>query len=318
MQSDRITWELDLKKYNLLNVHNLIAQKGYKDYFVNFYKLTETPTTFLIDEFGKIVYVNPDIRTLMTYLNGRKNPYNNPVSQASITGKIVIGDAFKPLKNTNLFILNEKKDTVQKTITNENGSFYAGNINTQQNLTVGVFNNDQIQEEDKVFLSSGNDDVISIFGRTSNGFSCNILDVEMSYFKTLNEKEIETPTKTLKPTIITNTEYLHKAGGFDLNPAAKLKLDAIVLKLKAAPKSKVEIISHTSCKGDNKLNLVLSLKRANLILNYFVLKGIPKLRIKAIGKGETEPLNECVDNFPCTSDELEENNRTDFKITQQK
>lgn len=316
LQSDRVTWELDLKKYNLLNVHNLIAQKGYKDYFVNFYKLTETPTTFLINESGKIVYVNPDIRAVMAYLAERKSNYNINTNQTSITGKIVIGDAFKNFKSSTVYLLNEKKDTLQKTTTNDEGTFNFGNINTAQNLTVGIFSNDQILEEDKAFLSTNNNEVISIFSKTSNGYDCNILDFEMAYFKNLNGPEVSTVPS--KPVIILYTEHLYKAGEFDLSPASKLKLDAIVIKLKALPNSKLDIISHTSCKGDNKLNLALSLKRANLVLNYFALKGISKLRLKAIGKGETEPLNECVDNFPCTNDELEENNRTDFKISQQK
>lgn len=316
LQSDRATWELDLKKYNLLTVHNLIAQKGYKDYFVNFYKLSETPTTFLIDESGKIVYINPDTRTIMAYLAERKSNYINNTNQTSITGKIVIGDAFKDLKSSTVYILNEKKDTLQKTMTNDQGIFNFGNINTLQNLTVGIFSNDQILEEDNAFLSTINNEVISIFNKTSNGYACNILDLEMPYFKNLNGTEM--PTVAPKPAIIVYTEHLYKVGEFDLNPAAKLKLDVIVTKLKALPNSKIDIISHTSCKGDNKLNLALSLKRANLILNYFALKGISKLRLKAIGKGETEPLNECVDNFPCTNDELEENNRIDFKISQQK
>ena len=316
LQSDRITWELDLKKYNLLNVHNLIAQKGYKDYFVNFYKLSETPTTFLIDEFGKIIYINPDIRTIMAYLANRKSNYINNTSQTSITGKIVIGDAFKNLKSSTVYLLNEKKDTLQKTMTNDQGTFSFGNINTLQNLTVGIFSNDQIMEEDNAFLSTNNNDVISIFSKTSNGYSCNIIDLEMPYFKNLNG--IETVIEKPKPAIIVYTEHLYKAGELELSPSIKLKLNVIISQLKTLPNSKLEIISHTSCKGDNNLNLALSSKRANLILNYFVLKGISKLRLKAIGKGETEPLNECVDNFPCTNDELEENNRTDFKITPQK
>jgi outer membrane protein OmpA-like peptidoglycan-associated protein len=140
--------------------------------------------------------------------------------------------------------------------------------------------------------------------------------VELPYFKPLNEIETTPVNIPVNPTITETTEYLHKTGGSDLTPASKLKLDALITKLKSSPKSKLEIISHTSCKGDNKLNLALSIKRATIISNYLVLKGIAKIRIKVIGKGETEPLNECIDEFPCTNDELEENNRTVFKISQ--
>lgn len=312
LQSDRKTWEQDIKKYNLLKISNCIAQKGYRDHFVSAFNLIETPTSFLIDEFGKIIAINPDIRTIMGYLNERKNSFVSTAVQTNFSGKILIGDAFKELKSTKVYILNEKKDTIHKTSTNNAGLFYAQNINTSQNLTVQIFANNQIQDEDRVFLASENGEVLSVFNKNERDYACTILDIEMPYFRLLSEAE--SVIETQKSINIELTEYIFKGSLADLTPAAKLKFNAIISKLKTLPNCKVDIIAHTSCKGDSKLNLALSLKRANTILNYFVLKGIAKHRIKAIGKGETEPLNECVDGFPCTNDELEENNRTIFKI----
>jgi outer membrane protein OmpA-like peptidoglycan-associated protein len=58
----------------------------------------------------------------------------------------------------------------------------------------------------------------------------------------------------------------------------------------------------------------LSQKRAQEVEKYILSKGISKQRIKAIGKGETEPLNECSDGVQCTEAEHQRNRRTEFKI----
>jgi hypothetical protein len=79
---------------------NCIALQGYNDYFVKSYKLNKSPSSYLIDEFGKIIYVNPDIKTIIGYLSERKNSYMNTTNQTNIVGKIVVGETFKSLKNS--------------------------------------------------------------------------------------------------------------------------------------------------------------------------------------------------------------------------
>ena len=46
-------------------------------------------------------------------------------------------------------------------------------------------------------------------------------------------------------------------------------------------------------------------------------KGINKLRLKAIGYGETKLLNKCANDVECTDDEHKINRRTEFKISEQ-
>ena len=313
LQSDRVAWANDLKKYNLSKLSNCIALQGYNDYFVKSYKLNKSPSSYLIDEFGKIIYVNPDIKTIIGYLSERKNSYINTTNQTSIVGKIVVGDAFKSLKNSKVNILTERKDTLQKTITNDNGVFYVKNINTMQNLSISVLPDNQIQDEDQVFLANESGEVLSIFNNNTSEFRCNIQSAEMQFYKPISElnNDLETP----KLTDLLITDYLHKDKDINIDPNNTVKLDEIVLKLKELPKFKVEIISHTTCKGDAKLNLILSEKRAIAIANYFIGKGIEKSRIKTTGKGESNPLNECKDGTPCSQDKLEKNNRTEFNIT---
>ena len=84
--------------------------------------------------------------------------------------------------------------------------------------------------------------------------------------------------------------------------------------LQQNPNLKIDIITHTDCKGDAVFNEKLSLKRANICATYFVNQGINKNRIVTIGKGESSPVNNCVDGVNCTDKELELNRRTEFKF----
>ena len=314
LQSDIISWGQDLIKYNLLKLNNCIALKGYQDYFVKSYKLTQTPSSFLIDEFGKIIFINPDIRTIMGYLDERKNTLSNGIAQTRISGKFFIGDNVNTLKNSPVYVLNDKGDTIQKVSTNDAGIFSINNINTSQNLTLNIPLNSQISEDQKVFIASENGEILASCKKNTTGFEYKLLDVEMVYLKPLKEL---TPTKsTNELTDITISEDLHKITGTSLTKDITAKLDAIIIKLKSNPKTRVEIISHTDCAGDAKANTDLSIKRATAISNYLVSKGIVKPRLKATGKGETEPLNKCKDGVTCSEAENEVNRRTVLKFYQ--
>ena len=73
LQSDKMAWEQDLRNFDLLKMNNCISTKGYNDFFVKGFKISQTPASFLIDEFGKIVFINPSIKMIIDYLNGKRN-----------------------------------------------------------------------------------------------------------------------------------------------------------------------------------------------------------------------------------------------------
>lgn len=316
LQSDKTAWAYDLVKYNLTEINHCIALKGLNDVFIKDYKIKETPTSFLVDEFGKIKFINPDVPTIMGYLDERKNILSQNKSQTKISGKILYSEDIKPLKNSPVYITNERNDTIQRVSTNDNGSFSLNNINTEQNLSISVPKNEQIKEDDKVYLASESGEILSEMSETPTAFEYRLLQVEMVYLKPLKEDDIPMLKQQKALTDLTFTENLNKQGGTALSKDAKAKLDALIVKLKTYPKARVEIISYTDCKGDKKLNSTLSLKRAQIMASYFESKGIDKSRIKAFGRGEDEPLNKCVDGVTCSDAENEINRRTVFKFYQ--
>jgi outer membrane protein OmpA-like peptidoglycan-associated protein len=95
---------------------------------------------------------------------------------------------------------------------------------------------------------------------------------------------------------------------------SKKELLRLAQTLKRYPDMIIEISSHTDTRGSAVQNQSLSQKRANEVQKFLVAKGVSKTRIKAIGKGETEPLNACSDGVQCTEAEHQRNRRTEFKI----
>lgn len=313
IQSDKNTWTSDIKKYNLSSLNNCIALKGYKDFYIKAYHLTQTPSSFLIDEFGKILFVNPDIRTIIGFLEDRKNATLNNESPDKISGKIVYGsENLNILANQKVIIANEKGDSIQSFKTNEKGLFYFGNL-IAQNFIIKISKNDSIKDEDKVYLASENGDILSALKKSDNGFECNLQDIEMVFLKPTKEtiSQYKQGNSVLKD--LSFTENLFKQGGIVLNTDTKSKLDALAGKLKLTDKAKVQIITHTDSRGDDKANMLLSAKRSEVISNYLVSKGIAKARIKTIGMGETELLNKCANGVNCSLQEHEMNQRTEIK-----
>jgi len=313
LQSDKTAWQKDIEKYNLKAVNNGICLKGYSDFYIKNFKLTQTPTTLLVDEFGKIIAINPDVTTIIDYLDDRRDFVNDGKPVTKISGSILVGnESTAPLANEKVYLINDKKDTVQTTTTNENGKFTLSDPN-MSGLTINVHKNEKIKEDDNVLLANEKGMVVSAFTKGDTEFEYRLLDVELSFLKAIGEPEVK-----LKSFIkdLYFSENLYEDGGYALSAKSKTKLDALLVKLKGYPKANLEIISHSDSRGESEANKTLSLKRSTSVANYFMSKGLAKGRLKAIGKGEEEPLNGCVDGVKCSEEEYRINRRTEFKFYQ--
>jgi outer membrane protein OmpA-like peptidoglycan-associated protein len=80
------------------------------------------------------------------------------------------------------------------------------------------------------------------------------------------------------------------------------------------PDWKVELGSHTDCRGSDAYNQILSQKRSDSAVGYIVNKGIEADRIIAKGYGESQLVNHCDDGVPCSKEDHRKNRRTEFTI----
>jgi type IX secretion system PorP/SprF family membrane protein len=96
-----------------------------------------------------------------------------------------------------------------------------------------------------------------------------------------------------------------------LNDEAKQYLDELADLLKRSPQMTIEIIGHTDDVGTPEGNRIISLRRAQVVADYLISKGIGPERIKVTGKMDKEPL------FPNNSPEnRSKNRRVEFILTQ--
>jgi len=75
-----------------------------------------------------------------------------------------------------------------------------------------------------------------------------------------------------------------------INPSSYIALDEIYKMMIDYPKIEIEIRSYTDSSGNQRINLLLSQKRAAAIKNYLMKRGIQGYRLKAIGLGSADPI----------------------------
>jgi tetratricopeptide (TPR) repeat protein len=78
---------------------------------------------------------------------------------------------------------------------------------------------------------------------------------------------------------------------------------------------KVELSSHTDCRGSFAYNDRLSQRRADAAVAYLIQNGIDRTRITAKGYGEHQLINKCADGVKCSEEEHQANRRTEVKVT---
>lgn len=100
---------------------------------------------------------------------------------------------------------------------------------------------------------------------------------------------------------------------WNIRTDAAVELDKLVTTLQDNPTVKIELSSHTDCRGKDAYNLKLSEKRAKSAVDYIISKGVPKENITSKGYGESQPSESCVCE-KCSEDQHQRNRRTEFKV----
>jgi OOP family OmpA-OmpF porin len=100
-----------------------------------------------------------------------------------------------------------------------------------------------------------------------------------------------------RPTFETVTISADQLFGFDkykLSNDGTAALDEVVTKLKAHPEFELVMVTgHADRIGSVAYNQKLSERRANAVKQYIVAQGVEDSRLQAIGKGKSEPVDEC-------------------------
>ena len=127
--------------------------------------------------------------------------------------------------------------------------------------------------------------------------------ISLSYM--LDKKEIGTD---LGPFMI-----YYNFDKYDIREDAKVELDKIVKLMNENPEVKIELGSHTDCRGSWRYNSKLSKKRAKSAADYIAKRITNSERIVSKGYGESQPVNNCKCSS-CSKEEHQLNRRTEFII----
>jgi peptidoglycan-associated lipoprotein len=82
---------------------------------------------------------------------------------------------------------------------------------------------------------------------------------------------------------------LYDFGKWDLRPESMVSLDKLVETLLDNPNVTIELMSHTDSRDTEEYNMTLSQKRAQVVVQYLIDKGIEPGRLSAKGYGESTP-----------------------------
>jgi outer membrane protein OmpA-like peptidoglycan-associated protein len=190
----------------------------------------------------------------------------------------------------------------------------------------------------KVVFSSGNEEVEMLMTDSSGQFVSKLVDrkqfgYELAYTVSVSADgylmaTYELNTKLAADSLISLSYILDKKeigtdlgpfmiyynfDKFDIREDAKVELDKIVKIMNENPEVKIELGSHTDCRGSWRYNSRLSKKRAKSAADYIAKRIINSERIVSKGYGESQPVSDC-NCGACSKEEHQLNRRTEFII----
>jgi outer membrane protein OmpA-like peptidoglycan-associated protein len=90
--------------------------------------------------------------------------------------------------------------------------------------------------------------------------------------------------------VISLSGVLFQAGGAQLSEPAQRRLETVVQALRAYPDRAITVEGYTDAQGSDEINKQLSLRRADAVREYLQQRGIEAERLRAVGKGEENPV----------------------------
>lgn len=126
------------------------------------------------------------------------------------------------------------------------------------------------------------------------------------------ELELELEKIFRNQEIVLNNIYYDFNKSF-IRDDAKPTLDNLTSILQRNPTIRIELGSHTDCRGRAAYNQQLSQERAQAAVDYLVQQGIAPDRVTAKGYGKDQPIEDCLCER-CSEEQHQRNRRTTFRI----
>lgn len=228
----------------------------------------------------------------------------------------------KAISSAKVTIFN-KNEVIENIVTDDKGRFAFKNLGTDQNYLFSIDDSDvRMKNVTKVYIADSKGRIYREIKRNSDGrFQFDLIEVDRTAMGAYSVDDpwlevlaMKNKEKQKSITIIESLYYAY--GDYKIDAAGKNILDKVITVLNSNKDLNIEISSHTDSRSSDVFNMSLSQKRAKAAVDYVISKGINKSRLKAIGYGESKPLNSCKNDSDCSEDQHAKNRRTEFKIVE--
>ncbi|MEZ4920396.1 MAG: OmpA family protein [Saprospiraceae bacterium] len=206
-----------------------------------------------------------------------------------LKGKSVVCNSTIPLKDVSVVLKNQASAEQKSTMTDINGQFI---FHVKQRASYEIYGKRENYISQTEHVSTNE------YDRNATLF----IKLEICMEKVDCENSL----------VLKNVHY--DLDSYVIKESAKPELNRLAQFMRDNPGVRIELRSHTDCRGSDSYNLTLSQNRANAAVDYLTTQGIDRYRLTPIGFGETRLLNECDDGVPCSEEKHQVNRRTEMKV----
>jgi outer membrane protein OmpA-like peptidoglycan-associated protein/tetratricopeptide (TPR) repeat protein len=310
-----ISDEVGRFQFNAVGVHSIYEVK----INLNGSGVTEDVKLGLLNSKGeKVVAIFPDEDERLFFEALPADDYNNlkPIDLGnSLLTVDLRGHIYKEFKGdinerVSLYVLNPDNQVMARGFTDTEGSFEFKRLPPEEYYTLKP--SKPIPGINIVILGEGDEVIVLRENETKDEFLYLRLSPDEDYITLLNEDGFPVKIKMNESFQIDNIYY--SLDSYEINDAAQMELDKLALIMLNNDQLKIKLLSHTDSRDSDDHNLKLSQKRADFAKSYLVNKGVGEERVIAIGMGESQIVNHCKDQVPCSEKEHAVNRRTEFEI----
>lgn len=225
--------------------------------------------------------------------SGYDDIYTFTVCTHTLTGLITDIDTKAILPNAKVILFDDKMNKISETTSSDKGA-YSFKIECNKKYYVRA-SKEEYETTEKSFGPV-----------TKTGESK--LDIELKR----NIFPVEVGTDLAK--ILDVSIIYFDLDKWNIRPDAAEDLEKIIAVMNQYPNMTIDIRSHTDSRQTHKYNELLSDRRAKSTLEFMVKNGINRNRLTAKGYGETQLVNNCSDDVPCSEAEHQKNRRSEFIV----
>jgi outer membrane protein OmpA-like peptidoglycan-associated protein/tetratricopeptide (TPR) repeat protein len=214
--------------------------------------------------------------------------------QQSLTGLLVDEETKLPISDAKVVLYDINYVKIDELMTDQNGKFDFGQVACETKFRLKFDKNEFAAKE--TFVITPKDSGIT--------------DVLIELTPNLQPLKVG---RDLRKTLGIDIIYfdLDKS---NIRPDAAVELAKILEVMKQYPTLEIDVRSHTDSRQTSKYNISLSDRRAKSTIKWLIENGLAPNRLTGKGYGETQLLNNCADNVPCTEEEHQANRRSEFII----